>query len=340
MERNLVRTMSQAPPLFRRSRKTLATLALSVFLVCPVLGQDNSTQQGDRGELGNTPDSASSLSAGTEGEGGPTSRDSGVGYIDCALPENQFRLRFDAAYDSNRPTRAEFFYPKGGATGPGLPRPEARVDYQELRSYLELAPSCRFSGFVEAPCRFLNPEINQNTAGFSDMNAGFKYAFVYQPDWVATFQFRTYIPTGDSREGLGTNHVSLEPALLMNYRWSDWVTVESELRYWVPVGGTDFAGDVTRYGLGLTFGKRCPTGFWVTPVTEVVGWTVLGGKELAVTPTLTRVLDAAGDTIVNAKVGLRFGYGLHTDFYAGYGRALTGDVWYKDTWRLEMRLRF
>jgi hypothetical protein len=46
-----------------------------------------------------------------------------------------------------------------------------------------------------------------------------------------------------------------------------------------------------------------------------------------------------GDTIVNAKLGLRIGSG-NADFYASYGRALTGDVWYKDIVRLEFRLGF
>jgi len=28
------------------------------------------------------------------------------------------------------------------------------------------------------------------------------------------------------------------------------------------------------------------------------------------------------------------------DFYVGYGRALTGDVWYKNMLRVEVRVRF
>jgi hypothetical protein len=81
-------------------------------------------------------------------------------------------------------------------------------------------------------------------------------------------------------------------------------------------------------------------------VVECVGWTVLGGKE-AVFPTDTAV-SAVGDTIVNAKFGVRtqlgkpVGNGIlrRADFYAGYGRALTGEVWYKEIMRFEFRLRF
>jgi hypothetical protein len=173
------------------------------------------------------------------------------------------------------------------------------------------------------------------------MNAGFKWAFVDVPDWTATFQLRTYVPTGNASHGLGTNHVSLEPALLLNYRLSEKIRLEGELRYWVPIGGTDFAGDVIRYGLGASYGCRNPDGFWVTPVVEIVGWTVLGGKEtVPLSPVLFATQDAAGDTIVNVKAGLRFGFGEHVDFYTGYGRALTGATWYTDVWRVEFRLLF
>ena len=49
---------------------------------------------------------------------------------------------------------------------------------------------------------------------------------------------------------------------------------------------------------------------------------------------------AAGDTIVNAKVGVRFKLGEFGDFYTGYGRALTGSRWYEETLRVEFRMFF
>src|SRR5207253_4092031 len=136
--------------------------------------------------------------ADAQGTSGPRVSDSAVGYIDPAIPGNIFRFRFDAAYNDRRPTRAEFFYPKGGASGPGLPDPEPRVDYQELSAYLEIAASDRLSAFINVPVRFLNPELNADHTGFSDLDAGFKFAFLRDEDRVATFQFRTYASTGDA----------------------------------------------------------------------------------------------------------------------------------------------
>jgi hypothetical protein len=263
--------------------------------------------------------------------------ESSVGYIDNAIPTNQLRLRFDAAYDDKHPTRADFIYPGRG----GLPEPETRIDYQEISTYLEATLTQRLSAFVETPVRFINPEINPDHAGFSDMNAGMKWAFLYEPDRVLSFQLRTYAPTGDAHLGLGNNHVSLEPAFLLHQRLTDCLNLDGELRYWIPIEGSDFAGDIIRYGIGLSYGRPRPDSLWITPVAEVVGWTLLGGKErvvLAGEP--PAINDVTGSTIVNLKVGARVGWGNGADLYAGFGQALTGDQWYRDILRLEFRLFF
>jgi hypothetical protein len=280
-------------------------------------------------------------SARAQGPSGPRVTDSSVGYIDSAIPGNVFRFRFDAAYDDTRPTRAEFFYPKGGPAGPGLPEPEPRVDFQELSAYLEMAACDRLSAFVNVPVRLLNPEVNADHTGLSDVDAGFKWAFLQSSNQVATFQFRTYAPTGDSHLGLGTHHVSLEPALLLYNRLTDRLDLESELRLWVPIGGTDFAGEIVRYGTGLHYDLwRTPHCTFV-PVAEFVGWTVLDGKETVVPPSdVPFVHGAAGETIVNAKLGLRVKFGDRADLYSGYGQPLTGDRWYANIFRLEFRLLF
>jgi hypothetical protein len=276
-----------------------------------------------------------------QGTGRPTVSDSRDGYIDDAIPGDQFRLRYDASYDFTRPTRAEFFYPQGGPNGRGLPLPESRVDFQDVTAYLELAAAERLSGFVEVPWRFLNPEVNPDHNGLSDVSAGFKYAVIDDSDLVATFQFRTYAPTGDARRGLGTDHVSLEPALLVWKPLAGGFGLESELRYWAPVGGTDFAGDIIRYGVGLHYDLPLQGRVRLSPVATVVGWTVLGGKESVVHPSgLSTVEDATGQTIVNVKLGARAQLGRCGDVYMGYGRPLTGDRWYANTFRLEWRLAF
>ena len=281
------------------------------------------------------------LASNAQGTSGPTVSDSRVGYIDDAIPGDLFRLRFEAADGNNRPSRAEFFWPRTGPQGPGPHLAETSVNYQELQAYGEATLAENFSAFVELPVRFLEPQVNPDAAGLGDMNTGFKWAFLRGDDTVGTFQFRTYIPTGNPNRGLGNNHVSLEPAFLLYQRLTDDLAFEGELRYWQPAGGTDFAGPIVRYGTGLSYNLWQNRSFGFAPVLEVVGWTVLGGQEGFVNAAgVPEAESAAGDTIVNVKFGARATLGEHADLYVGYGRPLTGDRWYRDIVRVELRWHF
>ena len=271
-----------------------------------------------------------------------TGAETSVGYVDSSIPLTQFRLRFDGAYDDNRPERVDFLYPANGLG----PLREPRVNYQEASAYLEWAPIPRLSGFVEMPYRWIDPVANPNQNGFSDLNAGFKFALLYDPDRVLTVQLRTYLPTGSGGHGLGTHHVTLEPALLLYQRLSERLSLEAEVRDWAPVAAPDdFAGNVLRYGAGVSYLAFQRPALRVRPVVEVVGWTILSGKDERDGEV---GLPAKGENIVNAKFGVRIGLGELTqpgnvstaDLYVGYGRALTGDVWYKNILRVELRFRF
>ena len=295
-----------------------------------------------------------------------------VGYIDSAIIRSRVRLRFDSAYGDNRPDRAEFLYPKCGCfglalggTGPRQINPRSTiaggaspsVNYQEFSTYLEYAANRNFSAFIEMPVRAIQPKLIRSANGFSDLNLGFKYAFVAEPDRFTTFQFRAYAPTGAGDKGLGTNHTTLEPGLLIFRRLTDRLYFSGEFLDWIPVKGSDFAGNVLIYGAGLTYNIVLSQHFRVAPVAEFVGWTVLSGKQLnPVNPTFNGgkadISSAAGDTIVNGKFGLRIGLGNYDQagggsalndkhsLYIGYGRSLTGDHWYKDMLRLEYNYWF
>jgi len=71
-----------------------------------------------------------------------------------------------------------------------------------------------------------------------------------------------------------------------------------------------------------------------------LGWSVLDGKARFVTPSGVVTEDADGHTIVNAKFGARFLLGNQRDLYVGYGRSLTGQRWYNDIIRADVRFRF
>jgi hypothetical protein len=227
---------------------------------------------------------------------------------------------------------------------------EPNLNFQEQSTYLEYAPTRTFSTFVEVPVRFLDPTLVRNYYGFSDINLGFKHAFVAEPDRYYTFQMRAYLPTGATDRGMGTGHVTLEPALLVFQRLTDRLYFAGEFRDWIPVGGTNFAGNILRYGVGLTYNMVLTDHFRIAPVNEVVGWTILNGMEAI--PTQPLPVSVAGQTIVNEKIGIRIGFGDYSNpgggsalndrhsFYVGYGRAVTGDHWYRDMIRVEYNMWF
>jgi hypothetical protein len=280
-------------------------------------------------------------SAGGGNGDGIVIQDGNAGYIDLAIPGNQVRLIFDSGYDLNRPSRNEFFYAKRGPNGPGLPLPETSVDYQEAHLYLEQLVLDDISAFIQLGLRSIDPEINRNTTGFGDMQLGVKAALISSPDMVLSGQLRVSLPTGDAERGLGTNNTSLEPGLLLFAPVDDRLAVLGELRYWIPLDGTDFAGPVLRYGLGTQYKVYESESTKIVPIIELVGWTAFDG--LTVAPggaPPAAIEDADGDTIINLKVGTRIGLGKNVDFYGGYGHSLTGDRWYRDIARFELRFMY
>ena len=265
--------------------------------------------------------------------------DSSVGYIDSAIPATQVRFRLDAVEGIDRANRAEFLWAWPPPDGPGPALDETNVNYQTMTAYVEYALSPCFSAFAELGGMAVNPDINPNTSGLTDVQGGVKWALWQDHDSMLTFQLRGYGPSGDEDRGLGVGHASIEPGFLLFKRTSEF-NLEGELHYWIPIDGTpDRAGSVLRYGAGIS--RELFIGCQpITPVIEVVGWTVLDGAERYLTPGGPVVEDADGDTIVNLKVGARLPITDCDQIYIGYGHSLTGDRWYRDILRAEWRSSF
>lgn len=271
-------------------------------------------------------------------------------YVDSAIISDMFRYRFDAAYDNPLPDRAEFFYGQCGCFGgnaPGPLKPERSVDYQEFTPYLERAVSPGFSLFAEAPVRFINPEINDNTGGMGDINFGFKGSLYNTESQFLTAQLRVYAPTGDADRGLGTGHASLEPGVLYLGRVNDRLATQGEFRVWIPLSdsqfqGRNFAGTVLRTGFGTGYDlvnlDTCSQRRRLTGTFETVAWYITDGLAFGGVDNPV-VLDADNDTIVNLKTGLRYSAGRQS-IASSYGFAVTGDRWYSDIMRLEYRYAF
>jgi hypothetical protein len=329
---------------WRKARPwTLALLASLLVLPARVAAQSNPVSW-----LGSANPQSGQLSSPVPGQQQPQDdsanapdSETGVSFIDSALPLTQMRILIDGNYGLHQPSRNEYLFPKSGAPGdPGWSKPERNVDWYAITSYGEIAFASQFSVFFQVPTKIVGPDVNPDNWGVGDVDVGFKWAFYSCPGLTTTLQVRATIPTREG-PGLSSDHYSVEPALLLNLRAIEWLCIEGQLGFWAPIDGTDFAGDMVHYGLGLTIGERSYSSFWFTPVLEVVGWSIISGKEeVFFQPDIGIPKSTAGEEIVNAYGGVRFGFGDQGDIYIGYGHSLTGDAWQHQEWRVEFRVRF
>ena len=226
------------------------------------------------------------------------------------------------------------------------------MNFQQLYLLGEYAPLKHVSLFTELPIRWLQPHVQPgntppfaNQAGVSDLRLGVKFAPFAGENHVVTLQVKASLPTGDAFNGLGSNHASIEPAILYFQRVSPRVFVEAEFGDTHPIsssgsagvpgatGTQGFAGDVLFYGIGPSISLINRDSFRLAPVLELVGWNVRSGFA-------TGRASTGGTNIVNLKVGPRIYVGAHSSFYAGYGIALTSQTWYREIFRTEYRYSF
>jgi hypothetical protein len=259
---------------------------------------------------------------------------SGVSFIDSALPRTMLQTRIDYDSDDRRATRADYIFSKRG-----YPVAEPRLDMTEFNTRVEFAPSPWFSVFLGQPYRWVDPEVNRNRTGMADTDFGFKLAVWDTSNILATFQLRGTAPTATQAE-IDNRHWTIEPGLLFNVKLISVLTLEGQACYGMTLSDYPFAGDVARYGLGIVWGQRNNAQYWITPVVEAVGWTVTSGQVEIVHPLGVETRGASGTTILNGAAGLRMGIGENLEIYGGYSRAVTGPAWFRDLFRLEMRLAY
>ena len=260
--------------------------------------------------------------------------------IDTTQPLNNYRVRFDFAYDHTFPDRAEYFWAKIAGRGPE--EKEQSVDYQDIRFLFELGGP-KFSAATEIPIRILDPIGNANTAGLGDVNLTTKLVLVDGSSWQITQMFRTYFNTGLAARGLGTGHISLEPGVLFRYRWNDRTFLHSDLKFWFPIAGDpEYSGPVLGYGFGVSRLLLDTDTFAVIPVLELVNWTVLDGKKTAPDG---GALSVDGDQICNIHPGLRVVWDTGGDlglveFGIAGGLSPTKQRWYDSLLRVDLRCSY
>ncbi len=286
-------------------------------------------------------------------------------FQDFARPRTITRFRYDRDNDLMFPDRSEYFWareslnspypqggkgpkqpkafpahPKPGYHGPTIaPKGERSLNYDELSLYTEAAAG-NASFFVEVPYLSTNPYYTGHHAGFANMNLGTKSVLFDCELLQITFQFRTYLPTGNAVEGLGNGHVSLEPSLLMALRLApDWY-LQGQVAEWIPLGGDqNYAGSLIHYHTSLNgvLGRIAPNSPLIGTF-EFNGWSFQDGAYTD--PVLGPFRKSSGSTYANLGPGLRMVLCDKVDFGVAAAFALTDPHWASSFIRAEFRVLY
>ena len=293
----------------------------------------------------------------------PHRRPSMVGYIDDSSISNSFRVRFDSGSDIKGADRAEFFYAKCGcyrdlppgnaAYDPNAPGPGPGVltsaDYTEFHVFGEYALNPRIAVLGNLPIRSLKPQSFVpgtgsfgDQSGLGDIRAGVKLGMATDASSQITLQVMAFMPTGESEKGLGTNHWSIDPAVLYNTDLGEHASLEAEFGTVLPTDGSagvptsspdKFSGKVIHYGVGPSVDVYNKGDARLAAVVELFGWHIVDGFSTF------ENMEANGMNIVNLKLGGRMAFGKNS-IYVGWGKALTDITWYDQILRFEYRYGF
>jgi Putative MetA-pathway of phenol degradation len=251
--------------------------------------------------------------------------------------------------------------PPKDANAPGPDSPTfkpvivTKLRFQEAHVNFEYGFTRRFSLFADAAARSIQPQSSisplttiiipnpfDTQTGAGDFQAGFKFALLASREGYLTLQLRTYFPTGDASSGLGTSHYAIEPTVLFTRKVAPDTTLSGQFGVWHPIQGSNasgasadttqsFAGNVLEYGFGAGHRFLLAENLRVTPVVELVGWSVRSGYVTLISGPAS----ASGNNIVNAKLGARIFVERHNSIYVGVGRQLSHVGWYRDFLRVE-----
>jgi hypothetical protein len=179
------------------------------------------------------------------------------------------------------------------------------VDYDELSIYQEVA-SGNFAFFIESPYRSVQPDIGDHHANFGDINLGTKSLLIDCELLNVAFQFRTFIPVGFARNGIGTGHTSLEPSLLASLKITQDTYLQTQVAYWIPIGGDqDYKGATWHYHFSLNHCWWQKGALQFIGTAEFNGWSFTDGAVTDIVAGNAVQTKASGESYFTAGGGLR-----------------------------------
>jgi hypothetical protein len=265
-------------------------------------------------------------------------------FQDAARPVTQMRLRYEHIWDYAFPDKAEYLFPRADGNGKG-PRPLAgtrvggNVTIGRFSLYNEVALD-RFSTSINLPYEQLSPDNYPGASGLGDLTIGTKSLLLDCELLQFSFAFNTIVATGNFLKGLGTGHVSLEPALLLSLKLAPETYLQTELAYRFPLGGDGtYQGPVLHYHVSLNqLLWSCGHDIKLIGTAELNGFELLGG---AYTSNAGTTLGAKGiSDIVSIGPGIRLVICDRIDLGLAGGFNLTSNSMGDEYLQVEFRWRF
>jgi hypothetical protein len=286
-------------------------------------------------------------------------------FADYARPRTVTRIRYDNLENMTRPDRNQFFMNSVTlqTNNPNNRLPSSRIfaRLQQVSLYQEAAGE-RGSFFVEYPYRQINESWAPTQAGFGDVNFGVKSLLFDCEMLQLTFQMRTYMPSGNFQNNLGTGQFVVDPSILASLKLSSTTYFQGQFGNWTPVGGPSSI-NLSRQGTGTaTSGDKMAGGvfYWLMSLNQVLwhatpdspliatlemdGWSFENGgytRDVHRNQNYRRPADGGGVSYFNIGPGLRQSVCNRLDFGGAITWATNATAHWAQPWfRFEVRFLF
>ena len=205
----------------------------------------------------------------------------------------------------------------------------------------------------------MNALYSPSQAGFGDIRFGTK-SLIYDVEMLqVTFQFKTYTPSGNAMNGLGTGHFSLEPSLLAALKLTPSTYFQAQLGEWIPLGAVNAQNNAS----GSTPNVAGGIFFWYLSLNQVLahltpsspligtfemdGWSFQDGGytnpyklPIENRTTSTVIPSGGGVSYFNAGPGLRLSICNKVDLGSAITWSSTTAHWAQPWFRFEVRFLF
>lgn len=259
-------------------------------------------------------------------------------FVASARPQGTMRFRWDAGWGLSTPDRAEFFWAKAGVgpTPTGLYVPD--VDYMTLYQYTETGGK-KFSATFEYRYIEVDPDGAPHGAGFGDMTIGTKTLLFDNGLFQVSFLMKTHMPAGRAYRGLGTGHVSLEPAVVVGIHLASESYLQMEVGEWIPIAADPtYGGSILHVASSFNHTLAYPA-----PSSPLIGtleldtWSFQAG---AYTNSLGVATSASGAMYAQTSAGIRWFICKDYDVGASIATGVTNQHWADYLFRTDFRVRF